>query len=337
MNLAIDQDRTDPSPAVMRAGILTRAGHFEVRDTQRPEPAAHQVRIRLQGSGVCASNLPAFEGRPWFDYPLPPGELGHEGWGLVDAVGQDVDTLRVGDRVAVLSFHAYAEYDIADAEHVVKLPPALSEQPFPGEALGCLMNIFRRARIGADHTVAIVGIGFLGAGLIQLAKGAGARVIAVARREASLELARSLGADETVRAQDAGTGIAQIESLTDGALCARVIECTGTQDALDLASAACAFGGRLIVAGFHQDGPRRVDMQLWNWRGLDVINAHERDPRVCVRGMREAVAAVTRGDLDLTSLITHQFPLSRLTEALAAAQQRPAGFVKGIVTMEGDT
>jgi hypothetical protein len=40
-----------------------------------------------------------------------------------------------------------------------------------------------------------------------------------------------------------------------------------------------ARGAGSIVAGYHQDGPRQVNMQLWNWRGLDVINAHERDPR----------------------------------------------------------
>ena len=57
-------------------------------------------------------------------------------------------------------------------------------------------------------------------------------------------------------------------------------------------------------------------MQLWNWRGIDVINAHERDPRAYVDGMRAAVELIAAGVLDPTPLYTHRFPLDRLGEAL---------------------
>lgn len=60
---------------------------------------------------------------------------------------------------------------------------------------------------------------------------------------------------------------------------------------------AAMMSGRLIIAGYHQDGPRQVDMQQWNWRGLDVINAHERDPAVAARGLREAMSAVDSGSI----------------------------------------
>ena len=109
---------------------------------------------------------------------------------------------RSGDRVAALSYHAYAEYDVADADAVVPLPDALAGQPFPGEPLGCAMNIFRRSEIAPGQTVAIVGIGFLGAILTRLASEAGARVIAVSRRPFSLEVARAMGAAETIPMDD---------------------------------------------------------------------------------------------------------------------------------------
>ena len=64
-------------------------------------------------------------------------------------------------------------------------------------------------------------------------------------------------------------------------------------------------------------------MQLWNWRGLDVINAHERDPAVYLRGDAAAVAAVAAGALDPRPLYTHTFPLEGLGDALAATA-RPA-------------
>ena len=59
--------------------------------------------------------------------------------------------------------------------------------------------------------------------------------------------------------------------------------------------AVIGMGGRLVVAGYHQDGPRQVNMQDWNWKGIDVVNAHERDPAVHRHGLREAVAAVAGG------------------------------------------
>ena len=74
--------------------------------------------------------------------------------------------------------------------------------PFPGEPLGCAMNIFERSEIRAGQTVAILGIGFLGALLIQLAHHAGAKVIAISRKASSLELARKLGADEVIQMDD---------------------------------------------------------------------------------------------------------------------------------------
>ena len=91
--------------------------------------------------------------------------------------------------------------------------------------------------------------------------------------------------------------------------------------------------GRLVIAGYHQDGPRQVNMQLWNWRGLDVINAHERDPRIYLAGMQSAVEAVRAGRLDPAPLYSHRFPLSRLDEALTLSEERPDGFMKALVLM----
>src|SRR5437763_10619408 len=105
--------------ATMRAAVLRAPGLLETRRIAVPQPGAGEVRVRLEGCGVCASNLPPWEGRPWFRYPLAPGELGHEGWGRIDAVGAGVDPGRLGERVALLSFRAYAEYDIAPADSAV--------------------------------------------------------------------------------------------------------------------------------------------------------------------------------------------------------------------------
>jgi len=316
----------------MRAAVLEGPGRVSVREVARPEPGPGQVRVKLEGCGVCASNLTPWEGPEWMAFPTEPGALGHEGWGTIDAVGEGVDGLAPGDRVAALSYRSYGEYDVAEASAVVKLPDALAGRPFPGEPLGCAFNIFRRADIRAGQTVAIVGIGFLGAILTRLAADAGARVIAISRRAFSLDLARRFGAAETIPMDDHWAIIERVKELTGGRMCERAIEAVGKQWPLDLAGELVAEGGKLIVAGYHQDGPRQVNMQMWNWKGIDVVNAHERDPEVAMQGIREAVDAVASGRLDPAPLFTHSYRLDQLGEALDATRDRPDGFLKALVT-----
>jgi len=89
--------------------------------------------------------------------------------------------------------------------------------------------------------------------------------------------------------------------------------------------------GRLVIAGFHQDGPRQVDMFLWNWRGLDVVNAHERDPSAYVAGMSAAVDRIASGRLAPEALYSHRIELANAGEAFALLADRPAGFIKALV------
>ena len=317
----------------VRRAVITAPQTVEFTETAAAPAEPGQVRIRLEGCGVCGSNLPVWEGRPWFDYPLEPGAPGHEGWGVIDQVGEDVTGLEPGQRVAALSYHAFAESDVATADAVVPLPAALDGRPFPGEPLGCAMNVFRRSGIEPGHTVVVIGIGFLGALLVRLASQAGAEVVAVSRRPFSLEVGRQMGAERAIGLDDRDKVIEQVKQMTGGDGADRVIEAVGMQEPLDLAAELTRVRGRLIIAGYHQDGTRQVDMQLWNWRGLDVINAHERDPQIYVDGIRAAAQAVVDGTLDPSPLYTHTYPLDRLDEALETMRRRPDGFLKALVTV----
>jgi threonine dehydrogenase-like Zn-dependent dehydrogenase len=214
---------------------------------------------------------------------------------------------------------------------VVPLPAALDEQPFPGEALGCALNIFARSQISQGHWVAIVGAGFLGALLVQLASRAGAKVIAISRRQFALDLAGQCGAALTIPMHDHQHIIDRVMEATERRGCDVVIEAVGEQWPLDLAGELTAVRGRLVVAGYHQD-PRQVNMQLWNWRGLDVVNAHEREPEAYLRGMREAVSAVMSGQIDPSILYTESYPLAELGLAMTALKERPDGTLKTWVT-----
>jgi len=319
---------------MMQAAVLTGPGAIELARVPLPEPGPGEVRVALEGCGVCASNVEPWLGQPWSRFPGEPGGMGHEGWGTIDAVGDGVD-LAPGTRVATLSGRSYAEFDVATADQVITLPDDLAGRPFPAEPFGCAVNVAARADIRPGQWVAVIGAGFIGAVVTRLASRAGARVIAISRRASSRALARQMGAEVTIAMDDHRRIIESVKTVAGEALCPRVIECVGAQWPLDLATELVGFGGRLVVAGYHQDGPRQVNMQAWNWKGIDVANAHERDPAVQRGGAKRAAAAVAAGEIDPAPLLTHRFALDQLGQALAATRDKPEGFVKGWVDIGG--
>ena len=262
---------------------------------------------------------------------MEPGAPGHEGWGVIDDLGADVNCVQRGDRVAFLSSHGFAEYDLAKATELV--PVAHRTEIFPGEALGCALNISSRSNIRSGEWVAIIGIGFIGALLVGLARQSGARVIAVSRRSYSLDVARRMGAAKTLSMANPRDTIEQILRLTAGSGCECVIEAAGEQTTLDLASEVVRVRGRLVIAGYHQEGERCVNMQSWNWRGIDVINAHERDPEIYIRGMTAAARHIAEGKLDPAPLYSHEFSLEQISAAFETLNTRPPGFVKAWLRM----
>lgn len=312
----------------MTAAQLVRPGHFELVEVERPEPGPGQVRVALEGCGVCASNLPVWQGRPWFDYPLVPGQLGHEGWGRVEAVGNGVDAVLLGRRVALISNCAYAEADLAGVDDLIPLPDSVPTAPL--EPFGCVFNVADRAQLMPGASVAVVGLGFIGLGVTRLATLSGCRVAAISSNPTSLALAEAIGAQAIPLSDRGATREAVAAAIGD---CDRVIECTGHQEPLDIAGDLIAEGGRLVIAGYHQDGPRQIDLQQWNWKGIDVVNAHERDPRRVRQGMQIAADALAADAWWVDNLITHTYPLTEIDSALAGAADRPAGFVKAAVLM----
>src|SRR4051794_13452659 len=138
----------------MRTVVVSSGGAASLAELPLPEPGPGEVRVRLEGCGVCRSDLPVWQGGPWVENPREPGAPGHEGWGRVAAVGEGVDGLEPETRVAGLSYHAYADHDVAAASELVPLPAELDDGPFPGEALACAVNVFRRSGIERGQTVA---------------------------------------------------------------------------------------------------------------------------------------------------------------------------------------
>ncbi len=318
----------------MKTAVFTAPREINVQDNPISLPKDDEVLIRFEGCGLCASDMPVWEGREWFGYPMPPGNPGHEGWGVVDTVGKNVKSVKPGNRVSTLCQKAYAEFGISKGSEITELPNFFDDKPFPGEPMACVINIFRRCKIKPGMTTAIVGTGWIGLLLIQLVKTAGAEIIAISRSPSSYEKAKACGADHFFSVTEDEYIAEQIKELTDGQYCDCVIEAAGKQESLDLASQITGIRGRLVIAGYHQDGLRTVNMQQWNWRGLDVINAHERNPEVYLDGMREAVLMVAASVINPFPLFTHKFPLEDIQTAFETFDNKPENFIKALITFE---
>ena len=320
----------------MRSAVLLEPRRFDIDFMEPPMPGEGEVLLRVRGCGVCGSDMGPWKGLQGLTYPMQPGAPGHEVFGTVEAVGSGVQGLAAGDAVTALSYRAYAEYDLARAGDIVPLPSSLAGRVVLGEPIACAVNISRRAGVAEGDVVVVLGTGFLSALMLQLLRIPGApqprRVITVSRRRLSPEMAGWLGVDESLTYEDDVHN--RVGAETGGNMADVVIEATGKQRPLDLGAELTRVRGRLIVAGYHQDGLRTVNMQLWNWRGIDVINAHERDPRIYKSGMEEGVRLLAEGGLDLGPLITHTFPLSDINRAFATAEERPEGFLKSVVLPE---
>jgi putative PIG3 family NAD(P)H quinone oxidoreductase len=188
--------------AVTIAGGKGPASALRVEEVAKPVPGAGQLLLRVRAAGVNRPDIVQREGR----YPPPPGApdiLGLEVAGEVVAVGADVERWKVGDRVtALLPGGGYAEFATVDGRHALPLPAGVDfvqAAALPETVFTVWSNVFERGALRSGETLLVHGANSgIGVTAIQMAKAAGARVIATARSAAKTAQARSLGADMAV-------------------------------------------------------------------------------------------------------------------------------------------
>lgn len=224
-----------------------------------PDPGPGEIRIRVRAAGVNRPDIVQREGR----YPPPPGAsdiLGLEVAGEVDAVGEGVTRWTVGDRVcALLGGGGYAEYAVVDGRHALPVPEGLDfiqAAALPETAFTVFANVIEGGQLKAGETLLIHGAtSGIGVMAIQMAKAAGARVIATSRGAAKAEAARALGADVSLDA-------------TEHDLAAAIHAEGGADVVLDMVGAAYAElnlnalkpGGRWVVIATLTGAKAEVDL-----------------------------------------------------------------------------
>jgi NADPH:quinone reductase len=209
----------------MKAMVIREFGGPEKlvpSDMPVPEPAAHEVRVRVRAASVNPVDYKIRQSGEWARVPLP-AILGYDAAGVVDSVGANVEHLVAGDEVFYSARifgrqGTYAEYHVEDAAIVAKKPLNLSFEEAASLPLAAItaydaIVTFFRTKPG-DTVLVQAGAGGVGAFAVQLAHAAGARVLATGRSE-NAEFIRSLGADEVIdyretRFED------EVNRLTDG-------------------------------------------------------------------------------------------------------------------------
>jgi threonine dehydrogenase-like Zn-dependent dehydrogenase len=314
----------------MKAAAMVKAGSFSVYDIEIPTPKPNEVLVKMKACGLCSSELGMWRNKEFnVENPL---FIGHEVSGVVEKIGEEVTQFTPGDRVTVFTEKGgYAEYVTVPEKAVVKIADHVPFELALGEPIACAMNGTKRSGVEIGDTVVMIGLGFMGALILQGVKLKGAsKIIAIDPREESQEIAEKLGVDVFLNPNKENI-VDKVFELTDGRGADVVIESTGYQEPLNLATKLVKIRGRIVIFGYHQGGPRTIDVQTWNWKGLDVVNAHERDHDVYIDGMRTGIKLLNNHQLQMEPLVTHFFTIDQINEAFETANAKPIGFIKAVI------
>lgn len=314
----------------MKQSILMKPQLNVLEDRPMPLVGPDDVMVQVKTCGVCASELHGWRG----DSGVYPRTHGHEVAGEVVEVGSQVKAYHPGMRVTGLFSQGFAEYACVRQEWVTNIPEPVSYEEALGEPLGCILSGARRTQVDLGDTIALVGLGFMGLLMLQAARLRGpARVIAIDPRPETLQAARRIGADETYTPAT----LPEDYLLTEWGHLGKnrgvnvVFENSGSQAGLALAANMVREHGILSLVGWHQGGARQVDMEMWNWKAFDVVNAHERRMDFLMDSMRRGLALVATGKIDTATLVTHRYGLNEVDRAFQALVEKPTGFHKAVI------
>lgn len=318
----------------MRALVYHGNDDIRMQDIPEPQPGPGEVKLRVSNCSICATDVEEWKYGPKYISAVPT-VLGHEIAGRVVELGEGAQGVAVGDRVVVNNVltcgechwcvsgaqsscpnmqvaglglnGGLEEFMTWPASHVIRLPDAVGDDEAPLlEPATVAVHAVRRSGARVGDTVAVIGIGTVGALTLQVFKAAGARVFAVDVRERSLELAGRLGADAVIdpTREDAGEALRE---LTGGIGPDIVAETAGAArtpvEALDWVRRR----GTVVLVGIYTEQPE-VDFNQVVGKELQVVGSLAAVPG----DMAAAVELAAAGKLRLGELISARIPLERV-------------------------
>lgn len=292
------------------------------RELPTPEPKAGEVRIAIKAASLNFPDLLTVKGQYQFKPPLPfvPGS---EFAGLVEAVGDGVTHVKPGQPVACVgSAGGFGTHACVNASSVMPLPPGFDL--VDGAAFGLTYGtshhaLLDRAQMKAGETVLVLGAaGGVGTAAIQIAKAAGARVIAAVSSDAKAEFCKTLGADATLN-YTSGNVREAIKALTDGKGPDIVYDPVGG-DLAEPVFRSIAWRGRYLVVGFAQGSIPALPLNLALLKGASIVGIFwgdfvRREPKASAAGMMQLAQWYREGKVK--PAIDCKLPMSQVRAAYA--------------------
>ncbi|NNJ68453.1 MAG: NADPH:quinone oxidoreductase family protein [Boseongicola sp.] len=294
--------------------------------TQCPDPSETQIQVKIAATALNFADLLLTQGRyqDTPDFPLVPGlEIA----GTVTALGAQVTRLKVGDRIAAITGHGgLAEYAVLDANRAIVLPETINFETAAAFQIAYAtahLALIRRARLAAGEKVVILGTaGGAGLAAVEVAKAAGATVIAAARGADRLKVAQKAGADITIdsAAEDLP------ETLLQHAPFDIVYDAVGGADGTAAARRLAPEGRHLLIGFASGDHPTLKPNHLLV-KNIDVIgfniSAYSKvNPTALTDSLTTLLTWLASGQI--RPHIGHRFPLSDANEALDLLKSRKA-------------
>ena len=301
------------------------------KELPTPEPGAGQVRLRIEAASLNFPDLLIVQNKYQMKPPLPfvPGS---EYAGVIEAVGEGVKHLKAGQRVACLSgTGGFGTHTLAPAALCMPLPegfPAVDAAAFIMIYATSHHALIDRAQLKAGETVLVLGAaGGVGTAAIQIAKAAGARVIAAASSDEKCALCAQLGADATINYSThapQGSLRDEIKRLTEGKGPDVVYDPVGGEFA-EPVFRSIAWRGRYLVVGFASGPIPALPLNLPLLKGASVVGVFwgdfsKREPQANAAMMQTLAAQYAKGLIK--PLVERTLPMSELKQAFAVMGSR---------------
>lgn len=328
--------------ATMRALCKAkREAGFVLQTMPVPVIGPSDVLIRVEKAGVCGTDQHIYSWDRWAQTRIhPPLIVGHEFMGRVQAVGEAVRLVSVGDRVSAEGHiadgtcflcrtgeahicaqvkiigvdrdGAFADYIAMPESNVWKLDPAIPDESAAiFDPLGNAVHAVMAAGVSVK-SVAITGVGSIGLMAVLVARAAGAAAVyAIDINPAKLDLAKKLGADETFLAGDARL-VDDIRKRTGGEGVDVLLEMSGNPAAIDQGLQMTRNGGRMALLGLPSDAITINLAERIIFKGLTVLGINGRR---MFETWYQTQALVKSGRIDLKPVITHVLPLAQFDRA----------------------
>lgn len=306
---------------------LEGVGALKWTELPTPQPGPGEVRIAIRAASLNFPDLLIVEGK-YQAKPTLPFVPGSEFAGTIDALGEGVSHLKVGDRVAAVSISGgFATHACVDAARVLPLPPQIPFQEAAAFAFTYGTShhaLIDRAALKAGETVLVLGAaGGVGSAAVQIAKAAGARVIAAASTDEKCEFCRSLGADETLNYSQVDLR-ATLKTLTGGRGPDVIYDPVGGALA-EPAFRSIAWRGRYLVIGFAAGDVPALPLNLPLLKGASIVGVfwgsfigHE--PKAAAQGLVQLTQWYAKGWVK--PALDAELPMSELPAAFERMASR---------------